>query len=291
MTRRADPTIGLLGGRWIAQTEMRLPISDLGFRQGATAVERLRTYRGDIFHPQAHLDRWQRTVDTIGIEGLPLRAAIEVLMDELIARNQSFADAVGDFGITLFATPGSIGGDAPTFGMHLNAIDHEAVGAKRTRGQILEITDVCQPPPNSWPRSIKVRSRLHYYLADEIAAARQSGAIGVLIDSDGSLTDTSVANLAIVESGTIVTPPPERVLGGITQQVVERLARDAHLPWDHVSITPERLVAADEVLLMGTDGGLWFARRVGRRTVGDGRPGKVYRELLTRFDDLTGYRD
>jgi branched-chain amino acid aminotransferase len=285
-----QPEIGLLGGRWTPHNELRLPIGDLGFRQAATAVERLRTYGGAVFQLDAHLDRWQRTIDAIGIEGLPLRPAIEILTGELIGRNQAFNDAVGDFGITMFATPGGHRGDSPTFGMHLNAIDHAMVRRRRQRGQTLVVTDISQPPSNCWPRGIKVRSRLHYYLADQIAAAAQADGLAVLVDGDGGVTDTSIASLAIIEAGNVVTPSRERILAGITQQVVQGLARDASIGWSESIISADRLAAADEVLLMGTDGGLWFANRVGKLRVGDGKPGKIFGQLLTRFDDFTGCR-
>jgi hypothetical protein len=41
------------------------------------------------------------------------------------------------------------------------------------------------------------------------------------------------------------------------------------------------------VLLMGTDGGLWFAHCVDGKLIGDGHPGPIYRMLLDRFDRLT----
>lgn len=287
-TVAGQPEIGLLGGRWTPHAELRLPIGDLGFRQAATAVERLRTYGGAVFQLAAHLDRWQQTIDAIGIDGLPRRTAIEILIGELIGRNQAFSDAVGDFGITLFATPGSGLSQSPTFGMHLNSIDHEFVRRRRSHGQMLVVTDVAQPPEDCWPREIKVRCRLHYFLADQIARRQHAQALGVLLDQDGSVTDTSVASLAIVESATVISPPRDRVLAGITQQVVQRLAEESSIVWSHEVISPQRLLTADEVLLMGTDGGLWFANRVGKTKIGSGKPGGVFRHLLRRFDDFAG---
>lgn len=285
---RPVPQVGLMSGRWTAHDDMRLPIGDLGFRQGATAVERLRTYGGKIFQLAAHLNRWKQSVQALGIEGLPLRTATEVLLDELIGRNETFTRSAGDYGITLFATPGSAGADIPTFAMHLNAIDHAFNAKRKTAGQRLVITGVAQPSPKCWPRSIKVRSRLHYYLADQIAADQLHGSLGVLVDPDGGVTDTSVANLAIVEAGRVVSPPVDRVLGGITQQVIRRLAAETDVSWTDATITADRLTAADEVLVMGTDGGLWFASHVDSHRIGDGKPGKLYGQLQARFTDFTG---
>ena len=267
--------------------ELQIPVNDLGFRQGATAVERLRTYGGDVFQLDAHLDRWQKTVDALGIAGLPLRAAIGVLLNELIGRNPDFVDAVGDFGITMLATPGTSGHD-PTFCMHLNAIDDQLVQRRRQRGQPLVVTEVMQPAAKCWPRSIKVRCRLHYFLADQVAAEQQSDGLGVLADSDGSITETSIANLAIVRSGEVISPRRDQILGGVTQMVVQSLAAEAGIPWGEASITAADLAAAEEILLMGTDGGLWFARSVDDQLIGHGRSGEIYTQLLQRFVKLAG---
>ncbi len=285
-----QPETGLLAGRWIPHQELRLPIDDVGFRQGAAAVERLRTYNGNIFQLSAHLDRWQETVEVLGLEGLPLRSAIEILLDELIGRNRAFAETAGDFGITMFATPGRPhqNNPSPTFGMHLNPIDHAANRRRGRQGQPLVITQIAQPSDRCWPRHIKVRTRLHYYLADQIASQQHPDALGVLVDDDGSITETSVANLAMVRGGSILSPLPEQVLGGITQQIVRQLASELSIPWTTSSISSAQLADADEILLMGTDGGLWFARSVDDKRVSDGGPGEVYRRLRARFDEFTG---
>ncbi len=111
--------------------------------------------------------------------------------------------------------------------------------------------------------------------------------MGVLIDDDNTITETSIANVAIVESGTIVSPPPERILAGITQSVVERIAETRHLSWNKELISVERMQNADEVLLMGTDAGIWFANRINGQSINQQDPGPVYRELHNGFDQLT----
>jgi len=272
-----------LSGQWLPRRSMALSVDDAGFRQGVTAVERLRTYGGSPFELGAHLDRWEMTVAELRIGGVPVRNTIIVLLGELFRRNAELVSAEGEVGVTMFATPGS-GGDRATFGMHLDRIDPERVATLHATGQPLVVTDVVQPPPGSWSRGIKVRCRLHYYLADLAARDQDSAALGVLLDLDGTVTETSVANVAIVESSDLVSPPPGRVLGGVTQGVLERLAGDSGLPWHHQPIPVPRLLAADEVLLMGTTAGLWFVPRVNDSPIGGGVPGPVYRRLRDQFE-------
>lgn len=258
---------------------MTLSVDDLGFRQSVTAVERLRTYDQKPFAFDAHWARWHATVTELGIVGTPDSDSMRSTMNELIHRNSDWNSLQGDFGVTWFATPGSGAQASPTFGMHLNALDHSLNHRRRTQGQPLVVTDVMQPDPNSWSRSIKVRCRLHYYRADMIARQSHPEAIGVLVDQDGTITETSIANIAIVQGRSIVSPPRARVLGGITQAATEQIVRQSDFTWSFRPIPPQELRQADEVLLMGTDTGVWFASQVDQVKIPFQGTGAVYQWL------------
>jgi branched-subunit amino acid aminotransferase/4-amino-4-deoxychorismate lyase len=276
-----------LSGDWLPYASLSISAEDQGFRQGVVAVERLRTYAGRSFQIDPHLRRWQHTVESLKIRQLPDRSQIEQLLVQVLDLNRALIDQQIDVGITIFATPGSTGRSLPTFCLHLNRLDHQRVQRRRELGQPLVVTDIEQPSQRCWPRSIKVRSRIHYYLADKEAGKRGDDAIGVLIDSDGSVTETSIANLAMVQAGKITSPPAESVLGGITQMFVESLAAELGIDWCKRPITRDELRQADEILLMGTDSGIWFASSVDDHPIGDGQPGEVYRSLRDRFDQAT----
>lgn len=290
------PLTGFLDGHWIDSMQMSISVSDPGFRQAVTAVERLRTYNGLLFQLDAHLRRWHQTINHLGIEGLPADEQIHELIEELFRRNDRILSVWRETGVTMFATPGSAELFAtpssekrinPTLGLHLNRLDLPSIESKRISGQRLIVTDIRQPSAESWPRQIKVRCRLHYYLADQAARAVDPNAVGVLIDDDNSITETSIGNIAIVESGEIYSPPSDRILHGITQGVVEGIAESCGLQWHKQAISIDRLQNAGEVLLMGTDTGIWFANQVNANVIRDGNAGDVCQMLLKAFDELT----
>ena len=146
--------------RWCDRREVHVSIDDLGFRQGVTAVERLRTYEGQPFAVADHLERFERTTFVLAIDPLPNN--FDELIDELLRRNRSVIGG-HEVGITLFATPGRIGSGLPSWALHLNAIDQTAVDRRRREGVPLIVTPIEQPAQACWPRELKVRSRLHYY--------------------------------------------------------------------------------------------------------------------------------
>lgn len=286
--------------QWQRLGHVGVSVDDVGFRQSVVAVERLRTYNGRVIELHPHLIRYRRTLDFLGIDACVDEAAISSRIDELIVRNQSWCAGEHDFGITMLATPGEM---TPTRSnlssasdyqqiitqiitqiVHLNPLDHQKIRHHQLSGQPLVVTDVKQPPAESWPRDIKVRCRLHYYLADRQAREFAGGGVGVLIDADGSITETSVANLAIVIDGEIVSPPREQVLPGVTQDLVQRIASGMAIPWRHETIYPAEIRTSDEIILMGTDGGIWFANQVDGHPINGEQPGEIYKKLLNGFD-------
>ena len=288
-----DPTetdppvrIGYQNGQWLGSDQIRLSLQDAAVVYAATAVERMRTYRGRFFQIDRHLDRWERTTAALLVDGLPGRDAIVALLEELIRRNEDWIAGHPEYGAVLLASPGH---DAtPSLIADLYAIDSDSIDRRLRRGMPLVVTDVQQPPEASWPRNIKVRCRLHYYLADQRARRSDPEAIGVLVDADGSVTETSIANLLIVRDGRIISPPDDQILVGVSLQVVRELAERAGLSWQQRRIDAQELRAADEVLLTGTSCGLWFARSIDGSP--DRQPGPIYRQLRDRFEGFAGLR-
>jgi branched-subunit amino acid aminotransferase/4-amino-4-deoxychorismate lyase len=274
-------TVAYIDGTWVSRDYVRLSVDDLGVRSGVIAVERLRTYGSRVFELDPHLERFSATARGVLINGLPPLHDLAELVAELLQRNASANENVG---ITLLATPGLPGGRTPTLIMHLNEIERRREQRFTQSGQTLTVTDISQPGPTSWSRKLKTRCRLHYYLADHAARQIDPDAVAVLVDPDGFITETSIANVAIVRDGEIISPARSRILDGITQRVVERLASQLNIPWREQDITPDELRNADEVLMMGTDNGVWFVRQVDNVPIGDGGPGRIFTGLRERFD-------
>lgn len=277
-----ESRIAYHNGQWVDAANVQISATDPAMTQAVIAVERLRAYQNDLFQQDRHLDRWERTINALAIDGLPSRTGILGLFSELIGRNRAWIRTQEHFGVVMFASPG-VGG-IPTLVIDLYAIDDAMLAARIARGTPIVVTSIQQPPNACWPRNIKVRCRLHYYLADREACSIDPDAIGILVDADATITESSVANLVLVEGDRLISPPSDQLLNGVTLQVVRDLAADAGIKWQEERIPLPRLSAADEVLLTGTSCGLWYARSVDGSIVKSAGP--VYRKLRMAFDAL-----
>ena len=106
ITNRADAetTVGYLNGQWRPADQLQISIGDLGFVQAVIAVERLRSYAGQLFQRPMHLERFRQTTSFLQLQLAGID--FDALLDELLDRNAAWIASEGDFGVTLFATPG-----------------------------------------------------------------------------------------------------------------------------------------------------------------------------------------
>lgn len=271
-----EASLVYLSGQWLPHSQLNIASDDLGFLQGVTAVERLRTWHGGLPLLAKHLRRFQQSTAALEIAGLPNEAELASLLHELLQRNSPQVDV----GITLFATPGRRGGNQPTLALHCTALEERRIESLRVRGQPLIITAVQQPDPLCWPRTIKVRARVHYHLADSWARRATPDALGVLLDNDGSVTETSTSNIIVRERNRLILPPQDRVLPGIMAETVCEIAETFGLHVERKPIRPEMLLDENSVWLTSSEVGLWWACSVDGVAKQPGPDFQHFQELL-----------
>ncbi|MEE9603923.1 MAG: aminotransferase class IV, partial [Thermoguttaceae bacterium] len=268
---------------------------DTGFVLGATVVEQLRTFAGKVFRLGDHLARLQRSLQIAGIEpGIGIERFAEVA-EELAARNHRLLDDGDDLGLCIFVTPGPYpsyppdGASGPTVCLHTYPLPFHLWSDTYSKGQPLATVEVEQISPQTLPPELKCRSRMHYYLADRQAAATEPGARALLLDSQGMVTETSTANVLIYRQAEgLVSPPPEKILHGISLAELAALAAESHIPMVHREISPDEVAEADEVLLCSTPYCLLPATRLDGRRIGPGEPGPVFAGLLDSWSKRSG---
>jgi branched-subunit amino acid aminotransferase/4-amino-4-deoxychorismate lyase len=199
-----------------------------------------------------------------------------------------------DLGVVIFVTPGDQASQhdgmsgSPRIGIHTFPLAFSLWASDYERGVSLRTTSVRQVPSDCWPLAAKVRSRLHYFLADREAAAAEAGARAVLTHHDGRISETSTANIAIVTGEGVVNPPPGDALPGVSLAFARGLAARLGITWHDRSLTAQDLAAAHEILLTSTPNCILPATRFDGCSIGEGVPGPVFRRLLAAWSDEVG---
>jgi len=115
----------------------------------------------------------------------------------------------------------------------------------------------------------------------EVIAAGYDEAI--LLDAEGYVSEASGENIFIVKDGLLKTTPPTSILKGITRDAIIELARDAGIPVAEERFTRDELYIADECFFTGTAAEVTPVREVDDRTIGEGKPGPITKQLQTGF--------
>jgi branched-chain amino acid aminotransferase len=266
-----DP-LAYLNGRLLPQSQSALPLHDAGFVWGATVTDLCRTFRHRPFRLEDHLRRFRQSCQRARVPQPVGDGEMARVAEELVARNAGLLGSEADLALVLFATPGPVGyylgepggpGDGPpTLGLHTFPLPFARYRRLFQEGARLVIPATRHVPATSVDPRIKQRSRLYWWVAEQEARQADPGASALLLDAAGRVTETAAANLLLVRSGEVVTPPRDAVLGGISLRVTEELCDELGIPFREASLTPADCRAADEAMLTSTPYCLAGVRRL-----------------------------
>ncbi len=288
--------VAYLSSRFLPQSEARLTLHDAGFVWGATVTDLCRTFRGRPFRLSDHLKRFRQSCE---LAYIPLKLSddeLTAVVERLIAHNAALLLPGGDLAIVLFATPGPVGyylgepggpGDGPpTLGVHTFPLPFARYQRLFRDGAVLVTPAVRHVPADCVDPRIKQRSRLSGWIADHKARRIEPDASAVLLDADGFVTETVVANFLIVRDGTVLSPPRDTILNGVSLQVVEELCGDLGIPFEERRLSVDDCRNADEAMLAGTSYCLAGVRRVAGADLS--MRGPVRRRLLDAWGRRVG---
>ncbi len=275
-------------GRWVAESSLSLAVEDRGFLLGATVTERLRTFGRRLFRLEEHWTRLCHSLELVGGTQWVDLEELAATAQRLVDHNARGLDADDDQGLVVFLTPGPAGGD-PTVCLYSRPLPFAQWASLYRTGQRLVVSSHRQVPSNCWPPSLKCRSRMHYYLADQEASRREPGSRALVLDQRGYVAEATTANVVCYfETEGLVTPRAEFVLPGVSLAVVRELADDLGLPWSERDMTPKECATADEMFLCSTSPCLLPVSALDGRPIGRGHPGPIFETLISAWSRLVG---
>ena len=140
-----------------------------------------------------------------------------------------------------------------------------------------------------------VRSKTTANYANSLLAKREALKDGydeaMLLDTDGYVAEGSGENVFMVRKGVIKTPPLTSILEGITRDTIMQLAAERGMRLVEERFTRDELYVADEAFFTGTAAEITPIREVDNRSIGEGKPGPVTKELQSAFFDIVHGRD
>jgi branched-subunit amino acid aminotransferase/4-amino-4-deoxychorismate lyase len=294
-------SIYFYSGQWLSVADAAhppaLPLTDWGVLQGVIAVERLRTYAGQLHGAELHLARLRNTLRELSISTAEAKVSFEAVLDQLMVKNrvlQRFQQGAGDVSVVLLVTPGSSEKthhpSEPTVIATIGSLPWSRIARLWHQGERLVVSDVQQVAPECWPRSVKVRSRLNYFLADQAAERIDSFSEALLTDRDGSITESSTGNLILIRDRDrlLTVAPAETILPGVTLARLLELAELQGWQIERRKIYPNDLYTAQEAMMTGTTAGIWSVVKADQHVLSQGVPGPAVRSFQALWTQTFG---
>lgn len=273
-----------MNGKLVAPEQASVSIFDHGVLYGDGVFEGLRQYSGRVFRLTDHIKRLYASARAIRLD-IPYRAPeLTAAIHETLQANK-----LTDAYIRLVVTRGSGSLDISpancgTPGVFIIA-GRIAMYSEETYRQGMAIITASTPRIAAAALSPRIKSL--NYLNNILAkweAIDAGVAEAVMLNHLGFVCECTADNIFIVRDGQLITPAEESgILLGVTRGVVLELAQTAGIPTRQTNLTRYDLYTADECFLTGTGAEIVPVVSVDNRSIGDGKPGAMTRQLTDAF--------
>lgn len=270
-----------LNGEYVARERAHVSPFDRGFLFADGIYEVVRYYGARPLAMGEHLGRLQQSLQQIGLVLPGEFEGFQRISERLVELN-SCPDAYVYWQVTRGVAERDHRFPDPPVEPTVFAFAKPMppLGAWGRAGPMTAITH----PDTRWQRcGIKSVSLLANVLARQ-AAAEAGCDEAILVRDDGWVTEGTARSVLAVERGVIHTHPADgSILGSITRKIVLELARDAGIDLVEAPFTVERMMSADELILVGTTTEVKAVSTVDGQVIGGGeRP--IARQLARAFE-------
>lgn len=283
------PRIAFVNGRYVPHADACVHVEDRGYQFADGVYEVCEVARGYIMDMPRHLGRLDRSMKELHMAAPMSRAALEIVIAEVVRRNRVmnglvYLQVTRGVARRDFLFPADI---KPSLVIIAKNID-PAINAKRAEQGIKVIT----VPENRWERvDIKSVGLLPNVLAKE--KARAAGAQEAwFVDTEGYVKEGGSSNAWIVTAdGVLVTRPAEHgILRGITRTTLFEVAASLGLKIEERGFSVGEAKAAREAFITSATTVVLPVVEIDGTPVANGHPGTVALSLRGAFFDIAEKR-
>ena len=267
----------IYNGELKERSAIQIDVEDRGYQFGDGVYEVIRVYNGKLFAADMHLNRLMDSAKLIQLKVPFTVAEIKEKTKELItAENLDYGIVYMQLtrGISPRNHAFPIGEVDPVFVAYTK--DMPYTGSK-PGVKAVTVEDI------RWLRcNIKSLNLLGNILAKQQAV--EAGCDEAIQHRDGTVTEGSSSNVAIIVKGTLKTHPATNlILNGITRQILLKLCNDHGIPFVEEPFTLSDMMDADEVLYTSTGVEVTPITAIDGQLIGDGKVGSITLQLQKLF--------
>ncbi len=268
-----------VNGQFVADEQAHISVNDLSVIRGFGVFDFLRTYNGIPFHLDDHLKRLERSARLIGLKLPHPTAEIGEIVQATLARNHHQESNIRIVVTGGLSSDGITPGDSPKLLVMVTGV--RPMPAEWYTGGVKVITSHVD-------RFMPGAKSINYIPAILCQAeARNQQAIEALyVDRNGYVLEGTTSNLFVFINDTLVTPPCDRVLPGITRQVVLSLVKGT-FPIVERQLHKDEIRLFDEAFLASSIREVVPIVAIDSVRIGNGKPGLKTQKIMQLFRDMT----
>ena len=285
-----------LNGEMVPPDEAKISVFDTAVTLGDTMTEATRTFGHRPFKLEQHIERLYKSLKVSRINVGLSKAEMTAITLEVLETNLAHVPAEEDVWITHNVSRGmgaaaadpTLQRSPATVIIHTTPLILQDWAGFYTAGCHAVTPFSRAIPTQSLDARIKNRSRLAYTLAEAEVKLVDPQAQGILLDTDGNVTENKGGNFFIYADGTLKTPQVRGALAGISRATALELAAQLEIPAQISDFQPYDIYTADEAFFTSTPYCMMPATKFNGLPVGNGAVGPVTRRLLQAWSELVG---
>jgi len=272
-----------INGQWTPAEQATISVFDRGFLFGDGIYEVMPVYGQHFLRLDEHLTRLSNSLAEVRIRNPYSKQEWKQLLADLLEKNQA-----SNCAIYLQITRGSSGNRDHSIPQDIEPTVFACVNPLPTVPESVKTDGVAAITRDDirWHRChIKAITLLANVLLKEEGS--DLGCNETLLVRNGKVSEGASSNVFLVINDELVTPPkgPE-LLPGITRDLVLELAhQQPNLVVTERSIDEAELHQASEILITSSTRELYPVTRLDEQAVGTGKPGPVWTQLFTAYQD------
>ncbi len=273
-----------LNGKFLSESEAKVPVSDRGFLLGDGLFETMRVYNGHVFKLNEHLRRLQRGCGLLNItipEGVP---GLKIRIYQLIQMNGLKDDGYIRVTVTRGAGGRGLdirGCDTPT--LLITSGEYRPYPEDLYRRGVEIVFSERENLRTNKDCDLKSTNFLNNILA-RLQSGKKDAFEVVMLNPHGYLSEGTITNIFFITSGTLCTPAPEcGILRGITRETVLDICKKRDIPVREGLFRRHDLGKAEEVFITNSLLGVMPVSSIDGRTLG---VGEVTGTIITAYREL-----
>jgi branched-chain amino acid aminotransferase len=296
----ASGRVVFFNGEFVPESEARISVYDSALMFGDMVFEMTRSFGGKQFMLREHLERLYSGLKILRYPDMMSIDEMEDACYKTIEANEANFQPDDEHRLMIDVSRGLLSIYQGVVGAHTgpNVIIADfplrwtvaGMGELFDKGINAVITSQRAIPANLLEPKIKNRSRIHYLMAN-IQASQIGGNNNwaLLLDPDGFVAEGTGDNVFIIKDRKVISPEPRNILRGVSREYVKStLCPQLGIEFIEKNIEPYDFNTADEAFMTGTPFCMLPVTSLDGLEIGNGKPGKIYKELLSVWSDNVG---